>query len=554
MILYVVIGALAACIVAYQQGGSFTGFVSTLLLWAAVTAVLSVIQWVVVELLAGHAPRNRPFRPVTPPNDNNPKDPDSTIPLYARWYLETTPAGGVPPTSCSFIEFDERGDYLDFWQHRHAYQKILSLKKGSEPLTVVLYVHGWRHSGQSHDVVAFNAFLKQLSAAEAQGPRPRRVHGVYLAWRGAALKHAVPSDDAVAEVTKAYGGDILSPAWRARTNLPTFVLETFSYFERKSIPEHKFSGTQLSRSVFSCAFAAKRNAADCQVLLIGHSFGGLMLERTIQNAAIGELTEAWPWGAEHVSTEVNPLPFDTILIVNSAAPSIYAKQFQSYLAAHRQAMVDAGVPNANTPFVFSLTSEGDLATGVTHPIANSLCFLVPSLRRIYLGSDFALERVGDFGQVEIRQYYYYRHTPGHNPLLVNRFIEPVPGSSGSTDVSWRQVGKNLNEPKPDLTEFETTLPDHTTRRWRIVFPPAPGSTDDGFSHYDGRRPVVWTEVPPGSGHYRYKDTAYWIMRCPKEIIKDHIDIWSQAAMDTYAALHRISLAAGKSADGVVGHP
>ena len=545
MILYIVISAIAACIVAYWQRGSFGGLAFALLLWAAITAVLSVIQWVIVEVLSGHAPRNRPFRPVTPPDDSDPKDPDPTIPLYRCWYLETAPVSGVLPTSCSFIEFDERGDYLDFWQHRHAYQKILSLARSGEPLTVVVYVHGWRHSGQSHDVVAFNRFLKQLSAAEAHGQRPRRVHGVYLAWRGAALKHVVPSDAAVAEVTQAYGGDILSPEWRARTILPTFVLETFSYFERKSIPEHKFSGTQLSRSVFSCAFAAKRNAADCQVLLIGHSFGGLMVERTIQNATIGELTEAWPWGTERPSTLVNPLPFDTILIVNSAAPSIYAKQFQSYLAAHRQAMVDAGVPHANTPFVFSLTSERDLATGVTHPIANSLCFLLPTLRRIYFGSDFALERVGDFAQVQIRQYYYYRHTPGHNPLLVNRFIEPVPGSTPPTDVSWRQVHRNLTEPKPDLSEFVTTLPDHTTRRWRIVFPPASGSEDDRFSHYGSRRPVVWTEVPPGSGHYRYKDTAYWIMRCPKEIIKDHNDIWSQAAMDTYAALHRISLVAAE---------
>lgn len=93
-----------------------------------------------------------------------------------------------------------------------------------------------------------------------------------------------------------------------------------------------------------------------------------------------------------------------------------------------------------------------------------------------------------------------------------------------------------------LTEFETTSPDGTIRCWRIAFPPAKGSAGDVFSRYDGWRPVVWTQVPPGSGRSRYEDTAYWIARCPKEIIAGHNDIWSQAAMDMYAALHRISLA------------
>jgi hypothetical protein len=359
----------------------------------------------------------------------------------------------------------------------------------------------------------------------------------------------IENDESLATVRKVYGGDLTTLSERAPLAALTRALESFSYFNRKKVPEHMFSGTQLSRTVFSCALAAKGLKPDCEVLLMGHSFGGLMLERTVQNAAIGELTQAWPWGRKRPDTmRVNPLPFDTILIVNSAAPSIYAKQFQSYLAAHRQAMVDAKVPHADTPFVFSLTSIADWATGVTHPLANWLTCLLPSLRRLYSGADFVLERVGDYAQVEIPQYEYYRRTPGHNPLLVNRFIEAVRGHAGATDVSWRQIHKNLIEPKRDLLEFETTSADRkTTHGWRIVFPPAQGSDDDAFSRYDGRRPVVWTQEPAGSGRYRYKDTAYWILQCPKAIISGHTDIWSQAAMDTYAALHRISLSARETA-------
>jgi hypothetical protein len=250
---------------------------------------------------------------------------------------------------------------------------------------------------------------------------------------------------------------------------------------------------------------------------------------------------------------VNPLLFDTILILNSAAPSIYAKQFQSYLAAHRQAMVSARVPHANLPFVFSVTSEADVATKIAHPIANSLCFLVPSLRREYPGSDFILEERGDFASVRIPQYYYYQRTPGHNPLLVNRFIERLATATdgleqkAGKEARWTRVRSNLAAKRPNPTAFDTTLPDGTVAGWQIAFPPHAGSKDDRFSWYERRRPVVWTRTPPESGRYRYKDTAYWVVRCPTEISSGHNDIWSQAAMDMYAALHRISLGASPGA-------
>src|SRR5207237_2627395 len=154
-----------------------------------------------------------------------------------------------------------------------------------------------------------------------------------------------------------------------------------------------FSGTSLSRTLFTFGHVAKRFQPRSHSFLIGHSFGGLMLERTFQNAAIGELIEAWPWGDPERAkvAKANPLPFDTIVLVSSAAPSIYAKQFQSFLAAHGRTMLRDRVVGANSPVFFSLTSSGDWATGITHPLANTFCFLVPSLRRRYRGDDFILE-------------------------------------------------------------------------------------------------------------------------------------------------------------------
>ena len=472
-------------------------------------------------------------------------DPPDEIPIHQKWYIESvSPEKGLPH-SCSFVEFDERGDYLDFHQHLHAYEKVKALANGKQNLVLVLFVHGWRNNGQSGNVIDFNEFLHQLAEhADANG-EAHRVHGVDLSWRGASLRPVINREDGVVKrVSSRYGGSPVDLATAARFPALNRAIETLSYFNRKKIPEHLFSGTSLSRTLFTCGHVAKRFDRDSHVFLIGHSFGGLMLERTFQNAAIGELIKAWPWGDREAAklTKANPLPFDTVVLVSSAAPSIYAKQFQSFLAAHGRTMLRDGVTGANSPIFFSLTSSGDWATGKTHPLANTFCFLVPSLRRRYRGDDFILEPNPANKTISIQQSYYYRHTPGHNPLLVNRFIEPAadreaPPAADALQFNLLHAGQT--------PEYVTSprKKGGRVRRWTITFPPTTKVFRD-FSRYQtggsSYRPVAWES---NGGAYVNADTPYWIIRCPKEIIKDHNDIWSQQAMDTYAALYAISDAA-----------
>jgi hypothetical protein len=381
-------------------------------------------------------------------------DPPATIVNAQKWYIESTSPEQGLPHSCSFVEFDERGDYLDFYQHKHAYEKVLALAQKHEHLIVVIFLHGWQNNGQSGNVVDFNEFLHQLAThTDVKGPH-HRVHGIYLSWHGACLKHAInPSDETFRQVAKRYGGDIVDLRQAARFPTLNKCLEIFSYFDRKGVPEHLSSGTSLSRTIMTCAHVAKRFRPRCHVFLIGHSFGGLMLERTFQNASIGELIMAWPFGEQESSEDIkaNPLPFDTVLLVNSAAPSIYAKQFQSFLAAHGHALFRYKVVGANSPVFFSLTSSGDWATGKTHWLANTFCFLLPTLRRKYRGDDFILASEGRSKDVLIQQSYYYRHTPGHNPLLVNRFIEPSRTPTCDAQVAPdNQLGPSSSTPERSL--------------------------------------------------------------------------------------------------------
>jgi len=158
--------------------------------------------------------------------------------------------------------------------------------------------------------------------------------------------------------------------------------------------------------------------------------------------------------------------------------------------------------------------------------------LVPMLVRIAgvpdRGDDFILSRAEDAGGVLVRQASYYSRTPGHNPLLVNRFIEKLPARATATGAG---------EP-PDAMIHSSI--GGKAAAWQLTFPPTKRSAFDRFSSWHGKRPLVWTDP---DRKYPYKDTPYWIVRCDKELISGHNDVWSQAAMDTYIEFHRLSMSA-----------
>ncbi|MBL8376751.1 MAG: hypothetical protein JNM79_02680 [Burkholderiales bacterium] len=500
------------------------------------------VAMLLLRWLVGWFPRGVALRPVRAPvRVGNEPDPPAGMPNHQRWYIESQkrPEFFGDCYSCSFVEFDERGDYLDFHQHKHAYQKVLGLAKAStrsKPLVLVIYVHGWRNNSQSRDVVSFNRFLSQLAAAKALSEAGSRVHGIYLGWRAANFGNTLAdSDPHLVETTDHFGQAIVDPERRAPFRSLAAFLETLGYWDRKAVPERKVAGTSFSRTVFTCAHIAKRFAHN-RVLLIGHSFGGLMLERTVQNAVVGELIGAWP-SSNHAPHGANPLPFDLLLSVNSAAPSIYARQFQSLMAAHYRAMQGSNppsteVPGTGQPVFVSITSEADWATRVAHRVANSLAWVNPALRRKYRADDYILDVQWGTEQPMIPQYEYYGYTPGHNPLLVNRFIEAAGADIEATEAEElpafnASLALRVSRGAPLVFETVSRAKSGVRRSyWRVGMPPDKPALKD-WGRYKGTRPIAWNPDE--------HESAYWIVRCPKALIGDHNDIWNESAMQMYAA-------------------
>jgi hypothetical protein len=119
-------------------------------------------KWWVIGLLAGIFL----FRGKTPIGKPMRTEPNGGVPPGESWFIESSLDDGTPVYSCSFVEFDGRGDYVEFAQHEHAWHTVRFLAH-RQPLILVMYCHGWKNNSQSSDVVKFIDFLGRLAATSS---------------------------------------------------------------------------------------------------------------------------------------------------------------------------------------------------------------------------------------------------------------------------------------------------------------------------------------------------------------------------------------------------
>src|SRR5258708_13246801 len=118
-------------------------------------AFLVVVLGIYLLLRTGFSLNGKPMRFDPSSGDGSSKT--------KSWYIEGVSAAGVP-ISCSFVEFDERGDFLDFNQHKDCQARLKHFAKAGK-LLLVIYCHGWKNNSQSDNVPAFNCFLSKFATA-----------------------------------------------------------------------------------------------------------------------------------------------------------------------------------------------------------------------------------------------------------------------------------------------------------------------------------------------------------------------------------------------------
>jgi hypothetical protein len=351
----------------------------------------------------------------------------------------------VPKTGCelAFIEFGEQGSYQDPSQLQNAVDLI---KRTPRPL-VITYVHGWHNDAGSANVAKFSDWLSEISQTQLIRSSGFHLIGVYLGWRG--------------EIT----------------SVP--VVRQLTFYNRKAAAERLASNFDCYDAIAAISQAAREahGAGEQYTVLIGHSFGGLVVERAVAHAINAEMHG-------HAAAD-RSLPADLILMVNPASDSILARQMIAALYSRHT--------ENSRPFLVSLTSTADAATGLAFPLSTSLAATTKVFNEVPVPG-------ADQRESERR---FYTATPGHNEFLINHETVKLPKTI--------QAPGGLNALQTNLSHnliadvFATDGPNGTLELWQIK---QTGNVD----------------VP------------YWDVKVDPSIIKDHGDIWNRKAQAMMAAV------------------
>ena len=373
----------------------------------------------------------------------------------------------------SFVEFDERGD---FWDRRQLAAASRAIRKSNKPVLLVTFIHGWHNNADSGDVETFRCLLSELAVSESLSGF--QVHGVFLGWRGRLVEGS---------------------------------LDYITFLNRKGAAT-RVAGTPVTETIFELIRQARKaHPARSKCVVIGHSFGALVLEKAMAQAIAGGVL------AQDVQSGGGSFdaPADLILLVNSAGESIYAKELSDMFGriAHRNSI------NPNRPLLISITSESDSATGSWFPIGTFLPNLFAH-RRYHWGTRYGT------GSHEVDQHEYLTKTPGNNSLLFTHRVWPEapPPDAHSTREAVLRRNLRTEECVAANPAFEENLRH---------------SHGTSFATSDPNNPnqFKWWKLAKIEGASR---NPYWILQVPDEIIHEHSPIFTPAGRAMMAALFRIS--------------
>lgn len=358
----------------------------------------------------------------------------------------------------AIIEFDDQGELWAPSQVSRTLDAIERANRSETGSTLIIFVHGWNNNAsEKHEQKAgyslyeFKNFLKLIKDEQRRRKGSAPIVGVFVAWRG-----------------KSASGPF----------------HPFTFWGRQRAATRIASGPSVVDAVTRLVREAKQNPKS-KTLLIGHSFGGWMTERSLSQLIVSGVAKAEE-RAVHVG-------IDLVLLVNPASPSLEAKQVIEVLARERIKVyrVDAQGNRFERPLLVSLTSKADFATRYLYPAGRSLGALINRFRKY--GPQFCSPTASQRG--------FYLYTPGHRTSLHSHIVTAEPLPEGV-------------QPSPGL---------------RYVDDP---ESRERAASFDGEKHRFTLRRKPRA----LNDTPYWIARVPSSLIPNHADVFNSNTLGFFTAL------------------
>lgn len=434
----------------------------------------------------------------------------------------------------AYIEFDEQGDFFDRRQLSNAASNMFASLAHTNRL-VVMYVHGWNNNARSADAIQFNLFLNQLARFDTIKKGGFKVFGIYLAWQGSGASpgqwlqsertdpalRLIMAHDKVREphtTNRVYEPE--PPPQRPFFDPPLWVPRVLSLPFREASADG-VAGEPLAECIYSLSNFARtmedtNHAA--RVVLIGHSFGARVIERTIL-ATIAN---------QGMSTNVT-LPADLVILLNSAAPAIYAKRIIDFFKWRTDC-----IKESNKPWIVSIRSESDVLTDHGTHLYWGLFGLPKKLGGAFQ-SNKREDSLGGFPKE-----YFFTRTAAFTRCLETHDAQMLTNVCGDNPTRGVFFAKNIDPGAYFIDEASKLRVKDITNNWFVAYKFHPGALTGPKCPY-----AAWRldEIQPEGIQAiddRYNRTPYWIVRVPNIIIKDHGDILNANSCSLMAALVRMS--------------
>jgi pimeloyl-ACP methyl ester carboxylesterase len=272
-----------------------------------------------------------------------------------------------------FTEFDDQGwtarsnsETVDRLESTLERLRHIQKRAGGQALSLVVYVHGWRHDASANDadVIEFRKLLHSLARQERMASEGKQIVGLYVGWRGQSIDMPLIDTALTFWDRKATAERVASGSVRELFSRLDQWRDTLSNQDCTSSGTAQLATKDKNYSPGNCV----------HMLTIGHSMGGLIVLQSMSANMVRLASAAVENQASHQSQPgvANLSPYmprqgDLVIVVNAALEG--ARHEALHQATRRH---NLQYRRDQLPVLISVTSDADLATRVAFPAARIL--------------------------------------------------------------------------------------------------------------------------------------------------------------------------------------